>query len=101
MNDPETGHAERATRRRPRHWLHLLLFLATLFTTTATGALFVHPESLLPLQDGLSYSVPLLAILVCHEFGHYFAARLHGVPASLPYFIPLPPASACSAPWAR
>ena len=76
---------------RPRVWLHLLLFLVTLFTTTATGAFFVHPDSLFPLQDGFAYSIPLLAILVCHEFGHYFAAKLHGVPASLPYFIPLPP----------
>jgi membrane-associated protease RseP (regulator of RpoE activity) len=76
---------------RNRVWLHLLLFAVTLFTTTATGALFVHPESFLPLQDGFAYSLPLLAILVCHEFGHYFAAKLHGVPASLPYFIPLPP----------
>ena len=44
-----------------------------------------------PIADGLSYSVPLLLILVCHELGHYFVARAHGVDASLPYFIPLPP----------
>ncbi|HEY0705337.1 MAG TPA: site-2 protease family protein [Polyangia bacterium] len=69
----------------------ILLFLITVATTTATGALFVHPDSFFPLTDGLSFSVPLLAILLCHEFGHYFAARHHGVPASLPYFIPLPP----------
>jgi len=43
--------------------------------------------------------VPLLLILVCHELGHYFTARAHGVDASLPYFIPLPPGWA-SAPWA-
>jgi membrane-associated protease RseP (regulator of RpoE activity) len=39
---------------------------------------------------GWSFAVPLLAILLFHEFGHYIAARLHRVPASLPYFIPLP-----------
>ncbi len=61
---------------RPRYWLHLLLFLATLGTTTSVG--------------GFSYSIPLMAILLCHELGHYFVARWHGVPASLPYFIPLP-----------
>ena len=55
------------------------------------GAVRAARVALLPLQDGLSFSVPLMAILICHEFGHYFAARLHGVPASLPYFIPLPP----------
>lgn len=77
---------------RPRYVVHLLLFAATLFSTTATGALFRHPQSVFPLVDGLSYSLPLLLILCCHEAGHYFAARLHGEPASLPYFIPLPPA---------
>ena len=39
---------------------------------------------------GWTFAVPLLAILLCHEFGHYIAARIHRVPASLPYFIPLP-----------
>ncbi len=74
-----------------RVWLNVLLFAVTLLTTTVTGALYAHHESILPLQSGLSYSLPLMAILVCHEFGHYFAARAHGVPASLPFFIPLPP----------
>ncbi len=31
-----------------------------------------------------------MLILTCHEFGHYFAAKHHGVGASLPYFIPSP-----------
>jgi membrane-associated protease RseP (regulator of RpoE activity) len=31
-----------------------------------------------------------MAILVCHEFGHYFFARRHRIDVSLPYFIPLP-----------
>ena len=75
-----------------RSWKPLLLFALTVLTTTITGALFVHQgRGLLPLSDGLTFSVPLLAILLCHEFGHYFAAKLHGVPTSLPYFIPLPP----------
>lgn len=74
-----------------RWWLHILLFVATMITTTAQGASYVHGGPFWPLADGLSYSIPLMAILVCHELGHYFAARWHGVPASLPYFIPLPP----------
>ena len=69
----------------------LLLFVATFATTTVQGALYVHGDRVAPLWDGLSYSVPLLSILVCHELGHWVAARVHGVPASLPYFIPLPP----------
>jgi membrane-associated protease RseP (regulator of RpoE activity) len=42
------------------------------------------------LLGGWSFAVPLLTILLFHEFGHYIAARIHHVPASLPYFIPLP-----------
>ncbi len=53
--------------------------------------LYVNRVSLFPLQAGLSFSLPLMAILTFHEFGHYIAARLHGVRASLPYFIPMPP----------
>jgi membrane-associated protease RseP (regulator of RpoE activity) len=81
-----------SARRPPRLLLHIGLFLATFLTTTAAGAIFVHGDDrVIPIADGLSYSVPLLLILVCHELGHYFVARAHGVDASLPYFIPLPP----------
>jgi membrane-associated protease RseP (regulator of RpoE activity) len=72
--------------------LNLALFLATLLTTTMQGALERHSNgSMFPLTDGLSFSLPLMAILLCHEMGHYVAARWHRVPASLPYFVPLPP----------
>lgn len=43
------------------------------------------------LKVGLSFSVPLLFILTCHEFGHYIACRIYGVRATLPFFIPVPP----------
>jgi len=49
--------------------------------------LFRQPWLLL---DGLPYSLTLLAILLAHEFGHYFACRFHGVLCSLPWFIPAP-----------
>lgn len=72
--------------------LNVALFLATLLTTTIQGAIAQHGgEGMLPLSDGLSFSIPLMAILFCHEMGHYVAARIHKVPASLPYFVPLPP----------
>ncbi len=42
------------------------------------------------LGQGWRFAVPLLAILVTHECGHYLLARRHRVPASLPMFIPFP-----------
>jgi membrane-associated protease RseP (regulator of RpoE activity) len=72
--------------------LNVALFLATLLTTTMQGAAMQHGSAgMFPLSDGLSFSIPLMAILFCHEMGHYIAARIHKVPASLPYFVPLPP----------
>jgi membrane-associated protease RseP (regulator of RpoE activity) len=72
--------------------LHVVLFLTTLFTTTVQGAYLQHGGGgAFPLTDGLPFSIPLMAILLCHEMGHYVAARIHRVPASLPYFVPLPP----------
>ncbi|HET6284036.1 MAG TPA: site-2 protease family protein, partial [Polyangia bacterium] len=87
--------------RSPRYLVNIGLFLVTFLTTTADGAIYLHGAregdgffgwgAIFPIADGLSYSLPLLLILVCHEFGHYFTARAYGVEASLPYFIPLPP----------
>ena len=81
--------------RAKRYGLHLLLFVTTLFTTTLAGAEWMSAKSILAsmqwreVWQGLWYSVPFLAILTTHEFGHYFAARLHQVPATLPYYIPM------------
>jgi membrane-associated protease RseP (regulator of RpoE activity) len=32
----------------------------------------------------------ILFVLSCHEFGHYFAAKIHKVKVTLPYYIPFP-----------
>jgi membrane-associated protease RseP (regulator of RpoE activity) len=40
--------------------------------------------------SGWGLAVPLMAILLAHESGHYVAARLHGESPSPPYFLPLP-----------
>jgi len=66
--------------------LAVALFAATCASTTVVGAAFANGS----MVGGLAYSVPLMAILLAHELGHYIAARIHRVPASLPYFIPLP-----------
>ena len=39
---------------------------------------------------GLSFSLPALLILLAHEMGHYIACRRYGLPATLPYFLPVP-----------
>ncbi|QRN98575.1 site-2 protease family protein [Archangium violaceum] len=76
-----------------RLWLHLLLFVLTAGTTSFT---FDHAflGTALPwderLTGALAFSAALLAILGSHEMGHYVLARVHGVDASLPYFIPVP-----------
>ena len=77
---------------------HIVFFLLTFFTTSMTPlwlALFagLNPWPLVTWRvflDGLWYSVPVLTILSAHEFGHYFACRVHNVDATLPYFIPAP-----------
>lgn len=40
--------------------------------------------------SGVMYAIPLMSILLCHEMGHYLQSVRHRVPASFPYFIPLP-----------
>jgi membrane-associated protease RseP (regulator of RpoE activity) len=50
--------------------------------------LLEHPETL---WRGIPFAATLLVILVTHECGHYVLSRIHGVPASLPLFIPGPP----------
>jgi membrane-associated protease RseP (regulator of RpoE activity) len=87
---------------RDRVWLHVLLFGVTIATTTFVGA--DHYASFLGdftnlhlrlsitglLLRGFWYSGTILAILGCHEMGHYVACRYYDVDASLPFFIPAP-----------
>ena len=40
---------------------------------------------------GWSFAVSLLAILLVHELGHYFAARRYAIDTSPPFFLPVPP----------
>lgn len=40
--------------------------------------------------SGLTFSGPLMLILLAHEFGHYITCLRWGVNASLPYFLPSP-----------
>lgn len=69
--------AEQPAEVRPNYSLHVGLFVVTCGTTYLFG--------------GVAFAATLMSILLCHEMGHYIVARRHGVDASLPYFIPLPP----------
>ena len=99
---------------KQRYWLHILLLLATIFTTLVVGAKmefdfihnitpFVHGDEFIPLfpvgwvlQEpsrlllGIPFSATLLLILLAHEMGHYLYCRHYGVYATLPFFIPAP-----------
>jgi len=93
---------------RQRYWLHALLLLLTLLTTTVVGAgMAVSFDQNRPydygfdgyvqtwrdpsfLLQGLPFSLTLLAIFMAHEFGHYLTARYYRVDATLPFFIPAP-----------
>ena len=98
-------------QRRPRYWLAISLFLFSLWTTSAAGSRMVYnfdnslpafrfdPDALALLDSffnlgallsGLSFSLPLLLILLAHELGHYCACLYYQLDATLPYFLPAP-----------
>lgn len=74
-------------------FLHILLFILTIFSTLIVGALqagadiWKEPGQI---YKGLPFSLTLMIILLSHEFAHFFSSRNHGVKATLPYFIPAP-----------
>lgn len=89
---------------------NLVLFVATAVSVFVTGVLNFPAEADPARDEGLSaglasaisnldarslvhgaqFAGTLLAILAAHELGHYIAARIHKVDASLPFFIPMP-----------
>jgi hypothetical protein len=98
---------------KQRYWLHIVLLLATIFTTLVLGArmefnfqqnqspFYIGDDSLSifpvtwALQSshillGIPFSFSLIFILMAHEMGHYFCCRYYGVNATLPFFIPAP-----------
>jgi len=89
------GRAVLQVVRRPsvatsRRFVSVGLFFATVGTMLLSGYL----QSLRldnPILGALMFAGALMAILVVHEMGHTLAARIYGVEASYPYFIPGPP----------
>lgn len=64
------------------------------FATSGSAELFPGPLSLSQVAGFLSYGIPfsftIMAILLCHEMGHYLTAQYYRVDTTLPYFIPFP-----------
>ena len=90
---PWGGPAFRPVRpRRRRVVLPIVFFVTTCVSTFEAGTVRAAPDAgwLDKLWCGLQFAVPLMTILVCHEMGHFLQAHRYRVPASLPYFIPMP-----------
>ena len=91
-------------RRRRRVTLPVILFLLTCISTFVTGALHFAPVLyvgngtlhlarrfiLTHWQDGVTFMLCVLGILLAHELGHFIATVLYRIPASLPIFLPFP-----------
>lgn len=73
---------------RRRVLLPLGLFLMTCYATYSAGGK-LYPTGFDP-QAGQVYMLAVMSILLTHEMGHFLQAVRHHVPASLPFFIPLP-----------
>jgi membrane-associated protease RseP (regulator of RpoE activity) len=83
-----------ATQPRRIPLVHIILFILTFITTSMAGAFEAGANPLsdfLSIRAGFPFSVTLLSILLVHELGHYTLSQVHGVRATLPYFIPGPP----------
>ena len=88
--------------RRERWGRHVVLLLLTFLTTTYFGGFhytgFVQDfgatapalEARQFWLGGLWYSLTILAILGCHEMGHYLACLYYRVDATPPFFLPAP-----------
>jgi membrane-associated protease RseP (regulator of RpoE activity) len=78
-------------------WINLILFGLTFISVLITGSIYGYDGAttvvqymLANLGNAVAFATSLLGILLAHEFGHYWVARLHHTAATLPYFIPFP-----------
>jgi membrane-associated protease RseP (regulator of RpoE activity) len=98
--DTHVVYAVRGVVNPPRSnpWINVVMLVLTVVSMLFTGGTYGYqgpePQTFADwmglLLGGWPFLVSLLAILLAHELGHYFAARYHKVAVTLPYFIPLP-----------
>ena len=104
--DPVAAAAPNAPQRRSV-LLPCLLFVGTCCTTFFSAITFCFPTELASINqqdpamllreqvlangaNGLLYMVAVVGILLAHEMGHFLMTLRYRVPASLPFFIPVP-----------
>ena len=81
--------------------INLILFILSIFSAMLVGV-HVPPEiaaatdaspiiyMLTHIYMGWPFALAMMGILLAHEMGHYLACRYYKIPATLPFFIPMP-----------
>jgi membrane-associated protease RseP (regulator of RpoE activity) len=100
----EKGETLVHVQRRPRSrfaglQVNLIFLILTVLTVVFFGGAWnwsdYSGKPILSLESigygAVFFSIPLLAILGCHEMGHYVVAKRYHVRASLPFFLPSVP----------
>jgi membrane-associated protease RseP (regulator of RpoE activity) len=82
--------APRAQRRRLA--IPAALYLVTCVSTVWAGAFRITPLGGIAFYwtQGLIFGAAVMTILTLHELGHFLQAVRYRVPASLPFFLPMP-----------
>ncbi len=85
-----------AEAKAEKPWLPLILGIVTVISMVFSYLFYWESPTLTwsaisaGLPRALLFAVPLLAILLAHELGHYFMARRLGVAVTFPLLIPFP-----------
>ncbi|OUC12297.1 MAG: site-2 protease family protein [Alkalinema sp. CACIAM 70d] len=78
--------------RRPK--VAVILAIVTAFTTTWAGQQLLQQVGMRgnpSFWEGVPYAIALMGFFAIREGGHYWTTLRYGIPATLPYFIPVLP----------
>ena len=102
QTEPYRAHDTGRPRPNRKVLVPLVLFIATCLSTFWAGTKLWIPAYILGDGDfvrrmltenwgkGLLYMAAVMGILLSHEMGHFLQALRYKIPASLPFFIPMP-----------